>query len=117
MRSSLQNPFVDEWRECLIAYYRHILQRQEHSVEVTLRQLLLSVGIPEERLIALGAPAPELADETPAPVSTAAAPEPEQAPDAQQPSVPEQPSEPSAQAPSAESAKREKKPPKQLSFF
>jgi len=110
MKSSLQNPFADEWRECLLAHYRYILQRQEHKVEVTLRQLLTSVGVPDERLIALGAPVPEQAPEEPA---QAAAPE--QVLESEQP--PEPTAEPTVQAPPAAPAVREKKPPKQLSFF
>ncbi|MBO9309641.1 MAG: hypothetical protein J7551_07650 [Chloroflexi bacterium] len=102
MKSSLQNPFADEWRECLLAYYRYILRRQEDKIEATLRELLLSVGIPAERLIALGAPIPGQA-----PAESAR-------PDAP---APEQTSESGAQAPPAAPAAREKKLPKQLSFF
>jgi hypothetical protein len=121
MKSSLQNPFADEWRECLLAHYRHILQCQEHKVEATLRQLLTSVGIDDERLIALGAPAPEEPVREPVrasaleQLSEASASEPVQEPE--QPPAPEPTSEPTVQAPPAAPAVREKKPPKQLSFF
>jgi hypothetical protein len=114
MKSSLQNPFAEEWLECLLAHYRYIVQCQRHDVEATMRQLLASVGVPHERLVALGAPAqPSTSEqllEAPAQASM-----PEQAVEPEQPPAPE--AEPTVQAPSAAPAAREKKPPKQLSFF
>ncbi len=46
---------LEEWRDCLVAYYAQVLQRNEPDLEASVRQLLLRVGVAEERVDALRA--------------------------------------------------------------
>ncbi|MFQ3535077.1 MAG: hypothetical protein SNJ58_04300 [Aggregatilineales bacterium] len=88
MSERLQNPFLEDWRECLLAHYRWIVARKEDKVEPTVRHILLSVGVPEARIAELqpGSPEPEL--------TLPPAPEPEPPPEAHPPSEPEPPALP-----------------------
>jgi hypothetical protein len=42
--------FSDEWRECLVAHYTHILRNNDHRTEHTLRGVMLDVGFTEDDL-------------------------------------------------------------------
>ncbi len=106
MSEKLQNPFLEDWRECLLAHYRWITARKKDKVEPTVRHILLSVGVPEARIAELqsGSPEPEL--------TLPPAPEPEPPPP--EPHPPSEPEPPEPQPPS------EPEPPalpKQLSLL
>ncbi|MDW8298463.1 MAG: hypothetical protein RML95_03910 [Anaerolineae bacterium] len=116
MSGTLQNPFLEDWRECLLAHYRRLVERQEHKVEVTMRQLLLNVGVPEARFADIRPALPETPPEPELhPAETAAAPEselrsaePEPTPQSAQP-------EPVDDVPPPAAPKKQQ--PKQLAFF
>ncbi|PJF37009.1 MAG: hypothetical protein CUN49_02535 [Candidatus Thermofonsia Clade 1 bacterium] len=110
--SSLQNPFLEEWRDCLVAYYAQVLQRNEPDLEASVRQLLLRVGVAEERVMALRAQTlPEPALELEPTPSEPELSEPELEPE---PASSELELRHSAPEPPV---KPKKEPPKQLSFF
>lgn len=49
----MQNPFLDDWRECLLAHYRWLLEQQEHQIAATMRCVLQAAGVPEARFALL----------------------------------------------------------------
>lgn len=42
--------FSDEWRECLVAHYTHVLRNNDQRTERTLRGVMLDVGFTEDDL-------------------------------------------------------------------
>jgi hypothetical protein len=44
------NPFYDEWRECLREHYLYVIRNDDMVTEPTLRTVLMSMGFTEEEL-------------------------------------------------------------------
>lgn len=42
--------FSDEWRECLVSHYTHVLRSDDHRTERSLRGVMLDVGFTEDDL-------------------------------------------------------------------
>ncbi|MFN7210442.1 MAG: hypothetical protein ACK4P1_08640, partial [Aggregatilineales bacterium] len=58
MSKGLRNPFLDDWRECLLAHYRWLVEQHEHQIAATMRHVLREAGVPEARF-ALPEPEPQ----------------------------------------------------------
>jgi hypothetical protein len=120
MSSPTQNPFLNEWHECLLAHYTYVLARHDLKTEPTLRQILVTVGFPEQRLGEMRAtylPEPQPLPQLAAPESTSEPTISEVALDAEL-TASEAPDDlPSAPPTNITPPTPKKKPPKQLSFF
>ncbi|MCE7948496.1 MAG: hypothetical protein DYG88_13815 [Chloroflexi bacterium CFX4] len=120
MSSPTQNPFLNEWHECLLAHYAYVLARRDLKTEPTLRQILVTIGFPEQQLGEVRAahlpepePLPQLAASETAPEPTASA----AAPDADRTASETSEDPPSTPPTDITPPTPKKKPPKQLSFF
>lgn len=47
-----RNIFLDDWRNCLYAHYRHVVHEGDSLNETSLHQVLLTVGFTDEELTA-----------------------------------------------------------------
>lgn len=59
------SPFADDWRECLIAHYQHVIRNQDQVTERTLIGVLLNTGFTESELAEWKVRATLRADELP----------------------------------------------------
>ncbi len=45
--------FADDWRDCLRAQFRYVIQQQDHHTEESLAAVMLDMGFSEDELHAL----------------------------------------------------------------